>query len=175
MSDIIEMIKKQTLAASIACIVIGVLFCVWPGSILMFVCRLAGIILFVAGIVFFVWGLIDNETLSRSTKLIPGIIGIVIGLWVLARPYFFVVIIPIVIGILLIYRGVRNLMFCASHAEFKNFGWGSTLVTGIAAVLFGILLMIYSLVAVKGFVILVGLLLIYDGACGLWREGRTDQ
>ena len=39
MSDLFQKIKKESMITSIICIVFGVMFCIWPGTILVPHCR----------------------------------------------------------------------------------------------------------------------------------------
>ena len=54
MSDLFQKIKKESMITSIICIVFGVMFCIWPGTILVTLCRIAGLVLLAAGIVLLV-------------------------------------------------------------------------------------------------------------------------
>lgn len=46
---------------SIICIVFGVMFCIWPGTILVTLCRIAGFVLLVAGIVLLIQGTVFRK------------------------------------------------------------------------------------------------------------------
>ena len=75
---------------SIICIVFGVMFCIWPGTILVTLCRIAGLVLLAAGIVLLVQGIRIREMLGRSVRMLPAVVCVVIGIWILARPGVFV-------------------------------------------------------------------------------------
>ena len=83
---------------SIICIVFGVMFCIWPGTILVTLCRIAGLVLLAAGIVLLVQGIRIREMLGRSVRMLPAVVCVVIGIWILARPGVFVSLIPILIS-----------------------------------------------------------------------------
>ena len=74
---------------SIICIVFGVMFCIWPGTILVTLCRIAGFVLLVAGIVLLIQGIRIQEMLGRSVRLLPAGVCVVIGIWILAKPGVF--------------------------------------------------------------------------------------
>ncbi len=65
MSDLFQKIKKESMITSIICIVFGVMFCIWPGTILVTLCRIAGLVLLAAGIVLLVQGIRIREMLGR--------------------------------------------------------------------------------------------------------------
>ena len=59
---------------SIICIVFGVMFCIWPGTILVTLCRIAGFVLLAAGIVLLVQGIRIREMLGRSVRMLPAVV-----------------------------------------------------------------------------------------------------
>lgn len=95
MSELFQKIKKESMITSIICIVFGVMFCIWPGTILVTLCRIAGFVLLAAGIVLLIQGIRIQEMLGRSVWLLPAVVCVVIGIWILARPGVFVSLIPI--------------------------------------------------------------------------------
>ena len=68
MSELFQKIKKESMITSIICIVFGVMFCIWPGTILVTLCRIAGFVLLVAGIVLLIQGIRIQEMLGRSVR-----------------------------------------------------------------------------------------------------------
>ena len=80
MSELFQKIKKESMITSIICIVFGVMFCIWPGTILVTLCRIAGFVLLVAGIVLLIQGIRIQEMLGRSVRLLPAGVCVVIGI-----------------------------------------------------------------------------------------------
>lgn len=160
---------------SILCIVIGVLFCIWPGTMLIILCRLVGAVLAIAGAVLMITALRLQEMMGRSVRLVPGLICLIIGLWVLARPGNFVVLIPIFTGILMLYHGIKDISFCLEVKRGTESGWAIGLLFAIATFLLGLFLIIYSWPAVKMAVVFGGIVLIYDGVSGLWLNHKASR
>ena len=104
---------------SIICIVFGVMFCIWPGTILVTLCRIAGLVLLAAGIVLLVQGIRIREMLGRSVRMLPAVVCVVIGIWILARSGVFVILMlhtwlaleigMMAVGLILIYDGISGL------------------------------------------------------------------
>ena len=90
MSDLFQKIKKESMITSIICIVFGVMFCIWPGTILVTLCRIAGLVLLAAGIILLIQGIRIREMLGRSVRLLPAIVCVIVGIWILARPGVFI-------------------------------------------------------------------------------------
>ena len=49
---------------SIICIVFGVMFCIWPGTILVTLCRIAGLVFLAAGII--LMGLLQISSIKKT-------------------------------------------------------------------------------------------------------------
>lgn len=175
MTDLFLKIKKESLWTSVLCIVFGVMFCVWPGEILIVLCRVMGAVLLIAGIVLVAMAVATHEMLGRSVRLVPGVICLVIGIWILLRPGTFVVLIPILIGILLLYHGVKDLIFCMEVKKGKGAAWWLGVIVAALTIVLGILLIFHSWLAIKVGMIFVGVVLIYDGVSGLWLNGKASR
>ncbi len=175
MSDLFIKIRKESLWTSILCIVFGVMFCVWPGEILIILCRVMGVVLVIAGVVLLVMAAAAHEMLGRSVRLVPGVICLVIGIWIVLKPGTFVVLIPILIGVLLPYHGIKDLIFCFEVKKGQGAGWWFGLIFAALTIVLGILLVLHTWLAIKVGMVFVGIVLIYDGVSGLWLNGKAAK
>lgn len=167
MTELFNKIKKQSIGVSILCIILGVLFCIWPGSILMIVCRIVGIALIVGGAVLIILAIKAHELLMRSIRIVPGIVCIIFGIWILAKPNGLAYLIPIIIGVLLLYHGVKNMIVCfeTKSGDGKRFLPG--FIVAVLMIVLGLLLVFYTRIAITIGVIFVGIALIFDGVANL--------
>ena len=175
MSDLFQKIKKESMITSIICIVFGVMFCIWPGTILVTLCRIAGFVLLAAGIVLLIQGIRIREMLGRSVRMFPAVVCVVIGIWILARPGVFVSLIPILIGVMLAYHGLKDLVFCLEVKNASSPRWWIGLLVAIATIIIGVILMLHTWLALEIGMMAVGVILIYDGISGLWLNGRAGR
>ena len=168
MSELFQKIKKESMITSIICIVFGVMFCIWPGTILVTLCRIAGFVLLVAGIVLLIQGIRIQEMLGRSVRLLPAGVCVVIGIWILAKPGVFVSLIPILIGVMLAYHGVKDLIFSLEVKKGDSPRWWLGLLVAIATIIIGVILMLHTWLALEIGMMAVGIILIYDASadCG---------
>lgn len=134
---------------SIICIVFGVMFCIWPGTILVTLCRIAGLVMLAAGIVLLVQGIRIREMLGRSVRMLPAVVCVVIGIWILARPGVFVSLIPILIGVMLAYHGFKDLVFCLEVKKASSPRWWIGLLVAIATIIIGVILMLHTWLALE--------------------------
>lgn len=174
MSELFQRIKKESMAASIICIAFGVMCCVWPGTILVTLCRIMGWVLVAAGAVLLILGIRVQEALGRSVRLLPAVACLVIGIWILLRPGVFVTLIPILIGILMIYHGIKDMLFSVEMKRAKGARWWGGLIVAIVTILLGVLLVLHTWLALEIGMIAVGIMLIYNGITGLWLNGRAS-
>ena len=72
MSELFQKIKKESMITSIICIVFGVMFCIWPGTILVTLCRIAGFVLLAAGIVLLIQGIRIQENAGTFRMVTSG-------------------------------------------------------------------------------------------------------
>lgn len=175
MSELFQKIKKESMITSIICIVFGVMFCIWPGTILVTLCRIAGFVLLVAGIVLLIQGIRIQEMLGRSVRLLPAGVCVVIGIWILAKPGVFVSLIPILIGVMLAYHGVKDLIFSLEVKKGDSPRWWLGFLVAIATIIIGVILMLHTWLALEIGMMAVGIILIYDGVSGLWLNGRAGS
>jgi uncharacterized membrane protein HdeD (DUF308 family) len=175
MSELFVKMRKESLWTSVLCVVVGVMFCIWPGEILTVLCRIVGAVLIVAGAVLLIIALKIQEMLGRSVRLIPALICLVLGIWIVLRPGTFIVFIPILIGLLLIYHGVKDFLFCIQVKKGKGARWWLGLIVAALTIVLGVLLVLHTWLAIEIGMIFVGVVLIYDGVSGIWLSAKVSR
>lgn len=174
MNDFIKKLKPGSLTGFILCIIFGAILCIWPGEILIAICRIAGIILLICGVVNLILGLKNGGINEQGFQTIGGIALCVIGIWILAAPASFIKLIPIVIGIVLIYHGIRDI-YISFKVKRADHIWWVGLITAVVSAVLGIVLIRCAFLAMEIGMIMLGIFLIYDGISGLWLMRRTSK
>lgn len=151
----------------ILCIVFGIVICLWPGTILLAVCRIAGLLILLLGIFRLLGCIRSPYAAHRGYPVAMGVILCVVGVWILCAPGTFLKLIPMVIGVVLIFHGVKNICFSVNIRRGSDSWWGVSLVLGILAVIFGIVLIRCAFLALEIGMIILGIALIYTGVSGL--------
>ena len=158
----------------IVCIIFGVIICIWPGESLAMLCRLAGLVILICGIYYLVLGIRNENTAGRNFQFVVAVILIILGIWILMRPGTFVRLIPIIIGIVLVYHGVRDIYIsCKTKQQDKK--WWVEFLTAVISLVLGIFLIFRADAALKFWMVLMGIILIYDGISGLWVTVRAKK
>ena len=174
MSHIWKKINPGSVAGYILCIIFGVILCLWPSGVLVTICRIAGILILLCGVLNLVLGLRGAGVMSDGFQTVMGIVLCAVGIWILAAPVTFIKLIPVVIGIVLIYHGIRDIVFCVKmrRADHK---WWVGLITALVTLVLGIVLIRCAFLTMQIGMVLLGLVLIYDGISGLWLTKRRSR
>lgn len=143
-------IEDNTIAA-VLYILVGVLFCIFRATMLSW-------LLTAAGIVFIVMGVLDVLKKDKN-DLIKGIVEAVIGVVILVGGWTFVEVALIIFGALLVIEGVYDLI-TAINAKADIL----VIVTAMITVVVGVLLIASKWVMVDWFFIVMGVILIVEGA-----------
>lgn len=146
-------ISNNTVAA-VLYVLVGVLFCIFKASMLNW-------LLTAAGIVFIVLGVLD----ILKKNLVNGIVEAVIGVVILVGGWAFVEVALIIFGALLVIKGVLDLM-AAIKAKAGIF----TMIAAVITAVVGVLLIASKWVMLDWFFIVMGVILIVDGALMLIKK-----
>lgn len=164
--------QNGSLAGYILCIVLGIVICIWPGTILLALCRIAGLAILIFGIYKLISCFRGNHHINYGWPLFLGVILCGLGIWILAAPGTFLKLIPIVIGLVLIYHGVKEIYTCVRIKRNHHPRWWGGLIIGILAIVFGVFLIRGAFLALEIGMIILGLALIYTGVTGIWSSHR---
>ena len=159
MAEILKHLKMESTVAAITCIVVGVLFVIWPGGSILLLLRVLALILLVEGIICLVRLLRADEPAKRQAYVLPAAACLVVGLILLTMPGLILGIFPIIIGIFLLYHGIKGI--ASARAGSASTAGGT--VGAVIMLLLGILLILRPFSAVKVLMVFVGIALIYDG------------
>ena len=152
------------LFGGIISLIFGILLFTQTTATLAVIMLLVGLSWFIQGIVTLVGIFIDKG--EWGWKLFSGIIGLAAGLLVLRNPVESTVVIPAIYAILL---GIFGLLIgiAALIAAFQGEGWGFG-IFGAFSLLIGLAMMFNSVVGGAALVWLTALLLVIQGAVGVF-------
>lgn len=125
------------LIQGIIALILGIYLIMYPLQTLMVIIVFLGAYWFVSG--FFTLFSAATDATDRGMKILLGILGIILGLLILAYPYYSTFIVPfvfvIMVGVIALIYG-----FYALYGAFTGKGWGVGIL-GILSLLFGILIL----------------------------------
>lgn len=163
------------LIKGIVAVVFGLLALVWPGHLLAALVTIFGVFLLVIGIVATAGALMHrSESKNWVWLMVPGAVGIVVGLITIARPTMTTVILAYLIGIWAIVNGVVEIYNAFKLRKDIAGEWIPFLV-GVVSVVLGIVLFLTPHTAGAALVRLIGLFALGLGILWLAVAYRTRR
>ena len=165
--EIGEQLKKTTLTFAAACIVIGALFICWPAGTFILLCRITGLVIIVSSIALFLTSGRNQNSLYRGGYRLMAVIAFVIGLWVMLAPILMVTVFPVIVGLILLFHGVRDLMRRIREKGARDRNWYFAVFLSLVQIVLGAVLLAHPWRAARMMMVLVGIALLYLGFVGL--------
>ncbi|MCR5546064.1 MAG: DUF308 domain-containing protein [Lachnospiraceae bacterium] len=166
--DIIEKLKSIRLhitISALACVIMGVVFLIWPSQVTNLIAYVVGALLVAIGAIQVVSKIINEE--NRSSGLLVGALILIIGIWIIVHPQTAVSLIPIVIGVVLVVSGVQELSLAFTAKNVDSSSWGWMIAGAVLTIVFGIICVCVAFNIVTIAMRLLGLFLIYDGVSSM--------
>jgi uncharacterized membrane protein HdeD (DUF308 family) len=125
------------LIQGIITLILGIFFLVYPFGTLLVLVTFLGAYWFISGLIG-LFSLAVDKT-NAAWKILFGILGIIVGIAILAYPFYSAFVVPYVF---IIFVGVWGLImgFVSLFAGFKGGGWGAAII-GIILIIFGCLIL----------------------------------
>ena len=154
---------------SIVMIVFGLILLLWPGHTLEVAARVVGIGLLAGGALLGAsWYRDRRRARISAVTLAESILAIAVGILLLIMPERVISLVPIIVGVLVALNGLVNLTQSLELRRVSYTRWQWPLVMAILTVLLGVLLVLNPLEPIKWAVMLIGAVLIFNGATNLY-------
>lgn len=163
------------LARGIAAVVFGILALFWPDRVMEVLVKLLGIFVLIVGIVFTV-GAVARRGPDRNwiRHLIPGIIGILVGIVTVVWPAGVTVLLIYLIAIWALIHGIGEI-HAAMRLRRDIAGEWIPLIIGVTSIVIGVILMLAPLMAGAMIMWLVGLSILILGILWLIMAFRARK
>ena len=143
MREFLKRAKADYLLSSVLCIALGIIFVVWKGGVIDVIGTLLSVAMIIVGIIYLGSFILSLATFGAST-----IVGI------------------LVVG--LVFHGIRAVTEAVNSKKYGYEKWGMDLVFAIICLVCGLVCVFCPLTVLKQFIMLVGIVLIINGALNLW-------
>ena len=173
MLDKLESIKVDVTLAAVLSVVLGVLLVFWPGTVITMLARVIAIILIISGIASLIPRLLEPVK-NYPAILVSGLIAL-IGLWMFLQPAAVASIIPIAIGVLLVVHGIQDLSLALEGKKNRAQNWWSIPLMAVLNIVLGILCICNAFGLVKIGLIVIGIMLIYDGLSDMFIVHKVNK
>ena len=168
-----DKLKSIKIDVTLAAVLSVVLLVIWPATVITVLARVIAIILMVSGIVSLIPRLMDE--VKSYTSIIVSLLITLIGLWMFLSPQAVASIIPIAIGVLLVVHGVQDLSLALEGKKTKAHNWWSIPLMAILNIVLGVLCICNAFGLVKLGMILIGIMLIYDGLSDMFIVHKVNK
>ncbi|MBO5031105.1 MAG: DUF308 domain-containing protein [Lachnospiraceae bacterium] len=168
MKSIIQDMKQNYFINAIIMILLGLILVIWPHILGNILCYILGGALILMG-AFQLIGFVRSERLGFYNKfsMLMGIVLILLGIWVCAKPQVVLSIIPVIVGIMILIHGLMDFQYTLDIKRTGNSKWWIGLIAAIITVVLGILLILNPFAAYEVTMILIGIAMLYDGGSDL--------
>lgn len=170
--DLFKSLRSGLLIRSILAVLFGIIAMAWPVGTAVTLVIMWGIYALVDGVAFL--GLGFSLPAGRALNLIMGALGIVAGLIAIFRPISSMVALAWVMGIWLIARGIVEVIGAFSDDDQGNSKWMLAL-SGVLAVLAGMLFVAYPGEAAVSMALWLGMLVFFFGVFGIVSYFMTKK
>ncbi len=173
MIEKLKSIKINITLSALLSVVIGILLIVYPETVVTVIARVIAIVLAVSGLALFVPQLL--EPVKNYLAIIVSLLVILIGVWMFFRPEMMASLIPIAIGVLLVVHGVQDITLGFEAKQNRADNWWSILLMAALNLILGILCICNAFGLVKVTMILIGIMLVYDGLTGIFIVHKVNK
>ena len=166
MKELLKKMKADFMLSSALCIILGIIIVIYRDGLINLIGRIIAVMMIVIGIVYlgsFLLGLAAN-----SFSVVAGILVLAAGIWVLSQPAAVMSLVPVIIGVLLLFHGIRAVMETVSAKRMGYSSWGVNLALAVICILSGLVCVFDAFHVVENAMVLVGIILIFNGASNIW-------
>ena len=169
MKKLIEEFKRSFILLAAASLVLGILFLVTPRSSGLIICYICGGALLVAGIwnaVVYFRRTVEDSLFRR--ELVWGVIEILAGVYIIARPQLLLGFLPVAMGLVMIYDALTKLQSAMDLLRMRWPYWWTMLVLGGVAAVLGVVMVLNPFETADVLVRFCGGALVVNAAMDLW-------
>ena len=153
------------LTFAILTLVLGIIVVAWPHATVKLVAFLFGLQLFVGGVFALVRMFTRSGEGSRALFAVLGILGILVGIFVLRHLFETVVILVVLLGVYWVLHGIIELIVALDHKGMP--GRGVNIVMGLLGFVAGVVVLSWPAPTLLVLVWVLGLWLIVYGLIGI--------
>ena len=173
MKDFLKRVKADFLLSSIMCILLGVVFIIWKESVLDVIGSILAFGLILIGVVYLCSFFLKMVT--NGFSVVMGIIVLAVGIWFLINPSIVFSLIPIAIGVVLIFHSIRGIIEAATAMkhEYRHLGVG--MIMSVISLILGVFCVVDAFGIMEKAIIVVGIVLVYNGVSNIWIALSTSR
>src|SRR5438552_2932691 len=156
------------LTYGILMVILGIVILVWPDATLLVIAVLFGINLFITGIFQVVASFTRDEISGgmRALLAIVGVLGILVGIYLLKHPVLTIAAIVIVLGAFWVVNGVVDFFSGLTHPDQPYRGW--RIASGVLGFIAGLIVLFWPAITALALVWVLGIWLVVYGLIAIF-------
>lgn len=166
MKDFLKKVRADFLFSSILTIVLGLVFIIWKDGVIGAIGTVLAIGLIVVGAVYLSSYFLNIVT--NGVSVFMGVVILAVGIWFVIQPAVIVSLIPVVIGVILAFHGVRGVKETLDAKRYGLNSWVVNLTLSILEIVFGLVCIFDAFGVMEKAVMLVGIILVIGGLANIW-------
>ncbi len=174
MFELFRRIKMHVLLTAVLTLILGLILLFQPGIAMGTVLSILGWILVITGVVSLLVVLLTHGTMMGQGDLVLGLLELATGLVILMKPTFLVSLVGIVLGLLMVMHGARDIQ-SAREAKALGYDWKLSLGIGVVTVVMGAIVMFSPFSTAKVLLQVAGICLIVDAVGDLVLIGKSSR
>lgn len=176
MENFFKRIKANYMVSAALLTLFGLILLIWPKTSTTVLCIALGCVLIICGAIRLAVFLANRDgSLYSSMNLLSGIVLLAVGMWIVVKPEGIMFVVPIVIGVVVIFHGVHDFGQAVNLYKADYGKWWIALLLGVITAGLGILLLVNPFEAIETVVRVVGICLMYDGISDMWIVSRVSK
>lgn len=176
MGNLLNTVRSNTLAQAVVSLLFGLLLLVWPGATIITVIYLLAAGLAISGIASLISYFRDKSDRYRNASVLTvGIFYLILALVVFVFPEPIASVGAIVLGIALALCGVVSVVRSLDLRQLGGYRWVVGVVLSALVAIGGILIIANPFGATSAFVMVLGIVLIVNGAVNLYVSGELHR
>lgn len=166
MKEYLKRVKADFMFSSALCVLLGIIIVIYRGGVINLLGRMIAVLMITIGVLY-----LGSFLLSLATNGFSVIVGILVlaaGIWVLSHPAEIISLGPVIIGVLLLFHGIRAVMETITAKKHGYESWGVNIVLALICILSGFICIFDAFHVVENAIVLVGIILIFNGLANIW-------
>lgn len=170
MATLIEQFKNLTrywwglLILGVALFIVGIMVFTYPGESYVGMAALFAVLMLVSGVMQVVMAFTEKYMTGRGWSAVVGILEIILGIVLMFSPAISAMILPVILGIWLLVRGLGLIGISAEMQHLKVTGMGWTIMLAILLIICSLMILFQPLLfGVAAVIIWVGIAFLVAG------------
>ena len=151
------------LILGVAIFVVGILIFTYPGESYIGMAALFAVLMLVSGIIEVVIAFTEKYMVGRVWAAVLGVLEIILGIILICSPAITAMMLPIVLGIWLLFRGIGLIGIASEMSHFKVNGMVWTIILGILLIICSLMILFQPLFGIAAVVVWVGISFLVAG------------